>query len=63
MSKCDYCKERGKRENILEDKDIILKIKKDRVLGHSIRIDTEEHAYATNIKYCPMCGRKLERGK
>lgn len=60
---CKYCKERGKRENILNDEELIMKIKKERVLGFSIRVEMKYpqkySAYATNINYCPMCGRKL----
>lgn len=56
---CKYCKERGKRENLLEDDKITLKIKKDRILGFSIRAELEGNIIATNINFCPMCGRRL----
>ena len=56
---CKYCKERGKRENLLEDDKITLKIKKDRILGFSIRAELEGNIIATNIHFCPMCGRRL----
>ena len=56
---CKYCKERGKRENLLEDDKITLKIKKDRILGFSIRAELEVNIIATNINFCQMCGRRL----
>lgn len=59
---CEYCRERGRRENLLDDDKLTLKIKKDRVLGFSIRAEIEEHIIYTNINYCPMCGRKLKEG-
>lgn len=60
---CEYCRERGKRKNILDEDELTIKIKKERVLGYSIRVELKKsqkyNAISTNIKFCPMCGRKL----
>ena len=56
---CKYCREKGKRENILEDEQLTLKIKKDRVLGFSIRAELEKCIISTKINYCPKCRKKV----
>ena len=57
---CQYCRE---RENILDEDELIIKIKKQRVLGYSIRVELKNSpkysAISTNINFCPMCGRQL----
>ena len=58
---CKYCEEKGKRENILEDEQLTLKIKKDRVLGFSIRAELEKCIISTNINFCPKCRTKISR--
>lgn len=56
---CKYCTERGKREEIIKDEDIIIKIKKEK-WGYGIRAELKSTSISTNINYCLMCGRKLE---
>lgn len=60
---CKYCRERGRREEITENYDFIIKIKKKKVIGISLDIEVKEPkiycAYSVGINYCPMCGRRL----
>lgn len=58
---CKYCRKKGKRESMLEDEQLVLKIKKERVLGFSIRAELEKCIISTNINYCPMCRTKTSR--
>ena len=63
---CQYCRERGKRGQILNDDEIIVMLKKKGILGFTICIELKHpskyRAISTSIHYCPMCGRKLKEG-
>lgn len=66
---CKYCFKRGLNKKILnidEDKDVYMKIVKgSKDIWLEVQFDLKDNdgyqaVHFFNIKYCPMCGRKLE---
>lgn len=55
---CEYCR-RNKKKAILDDEELKLKIKKEKVLGEALFIEYQKRNVGVHINYCPICGRKL----